>query len=89
MSPGFRAEASHHGFVGWCEACSHFRVAADDPDGTRAACDLLFPTSPHRRAAWQALADGDPLPFCKMFEADGAAETGTLPMPDAAPTKDI
>jgi hypothetical protein len=74
MSPAFRIEASQHQLVTACEHCAHFvfdaveRVAGGT--GAPGACDLLFPTGPHRRAAWQALHDGEALPFCKMFEAD-------------------
>lgn len=45
-----------------CEDCVHFH-ASDD------ACDLLYDPTPHRRATVEALADGEPLSFCKMFEA--------------------
>jgi hypothetical protein len=32
-------------------------------------CDLFYPTEPHRKATVENKADGDPLLFCKMFEA--------------------
>lgn len=39
------------------------------PNDDRARCDLLYPTTPHRRATWDATADGEGISFCKMFEA--------------------
>lgn len=40
------------------------------PQDDRVRCDLLYPTTPHRRATWEATADGEGVSFCKMFEAD-------------------
>ena len=49
-----------------CEDCSHFAAAhGSQPAG----CDLLYDCTPHRRATVEALADGELLTFCKMFEA--------------------
>jgi hypothetical protein len=80
MSPAFRLEASHHRLVAACEQCTHFVADAVErrADGTTSpgACGLLFPTGPHRRAAWDALVDDDPLPFCKMFEPDRGDAVG-------------
>jgi hypothetical protein len=45
-----------------CEECAHF---VED----EGVCDLLYPTEPHRRATYEAKADGDPVLFCKMFES--------------------
>ena len=85
MSPAFRLEASHHHLVAACEHCTHFVADAVErvggTPGGPGACGLLFPTAPHRLAAWEALVDGAPLPFCKMFEADrGDAVVETDPL---------
>jgi hypothetical protein len=70
MSPEFRTESSQRRLVCCCEDCAHFVADAPGADGCVGACDLLFPTAPHRRAAWASAADGAALSFCKMFEAD-------------------
>ena len=46
-----------------CEDCRHF-VSQDE------RCDLLYPTDPHRRGAFESAANGSQLVFCKMFEAE-------------------
>jgi hypothetical protein len=62
MSERLRRERASLRLVCACEDCEHF----DDDD---AACDLLYPTSAHRQAAFDNAKDGDPIFFCKMFEA--------------------
>lgn len=62
MSEQFRRERASLRLVSNCEDCEHFV-----PDGE--VCDLLYPTSPHRKAAFDGARDGDPVSFCKMFEA--------------------
>jgi hypothetical protein len=93
MSPAFRLEASQHGFVAACEHCDHFVAdaveAAGDGLASLGACGLLFPTRPHRLAAWAVLGDGEPLPFCKMFEPDrGGAVIARRSTPCAADDAD-
>ena len=61
MSDALRRERQQLRLVCCCEDCEHFVDAA-------AACDLLYPTAPHRKAVWDAAADGEPMSFCKMFE---------------------
>ena len=63
LTPAVREEIQRFRLVFTCERCAHFVAAAS-------ACDLLYPTEPHRQAAYDAAADGAPLLFCKMFEAD-------------------
>jgi hypothetical protein len=63
MSERLRRQRVELKLVCACEECEHF----DDRDGP--ACDLLYPTAPHRRAAFDSAKDGDPVWFCKMFEA--------------------
>jgi len=65
MSERLRRERASLKLVCECECCEHF-VEDSPPDG---ACDLLYPTPPHRRAAFDNAKDGDPIFFCKMFEA--------------------
>jgi hypothetical protein len=62
ITQALRDEIEAFRLVYCCEDCAHFV-----PDGT---CDLLYPTAPHRRAHNEALAPGDPVVFCKMFEAE-------------------
>lgn len=62
MSEQFRREAESLRLVFTCEACEHFVPEKE-------ACDLLYPTRPHRQATFDAAQDGDPVSFCKMFEA--------------------
>lgn len=62
LTPPLRAEMERFRLVYCCEDCDHFR----DEDGV---CDLLYPTEPHRREAVSRAADGEPVLFCKMFEA--------------------
>ena len=61
MSEQLRQERLSLGLVSCCEDCEHF---VDDTE----ACDLIYPTIPHRRAVWDAAKDGDEMSFCKMFE---------------------
>jgi|GEM_PF-2334987 len=71
MSPALRLDLSQHRLVCCCEDCDHFDAAATERGATGSgACDLLFPTAPHRRATWESAADGDALSFCKLFEPD-------------------
>jgi hypothetical protein len=46
-----------------CEDCVHF-------DDVTEACSLTFPNVDHRRATHAALAEGDPMLFCKTFEME-------------------
>jgi hypothetical protein len=62
LTPEVREEIRRFRLVFTCEDCAHF-VAGE------AVCDLLYPTEPHRRSTVEAKEDGDPLLFCKMFEA--------------------
>lgn len=81
MSEQLRRERHSLKLVSCCEDCEHF-VADDGTEVARVGqtdgqasgrgsggCDLLYPTAPHRRAAWDAARDGDEVSFCKMFEA--------------------
>ena len=55
-----------------CEDCLHFGPSAESavPTGELVGvCDLLYPTEPHRKAVYEAKVEGDPVLFCKMFEA--------------------
>lgn len=63
MSEQLRRQRSSLRLVCACEDCEHF----DEHAGP--ACDLLYPTEPHRRAAFDSAKDGDAVWFCKMFEA--------------------
>ena len=63
LTPALRVEIKTFRLAFTCERCTHFRPA-------EGACDLLYPTEPHRQATVDAKVDGDPLLFCKMFEAD-------------------
>ncbi len=63
ITEALRAEFDRFALAYACEDCLHFVHAQD-------ACDLMYPTAPHRRAHLQALLDGEPVAFCKMFEAD-------------------
>ncbi len=62
MSEQFRRERAALRLACTCEACEHFVPEQE-------ACDLLYPTPPHRQATFDAAKDGDPVSFCKMFEA--------------------
>lgn len=62
MSELFRRERAALRLACTCEECEHFVP-------TQEACDLLYPTGPHRQAALDAARDGEPVSFCKMFEA--------------------
>lgn len=62
MTRALREEIDRFRLVLCCEDCRHFI------DGD-AACDLLYDPTPHRRARLDTLVDGEPLVFCKMFEA--------------------
>jgi hypothetical protein len=57
-----REEIGRFGLAFTCEDCNHY-VNEDE------ACDLLYDPTPHRNATMDALADGAPMAFCKMFEA--------------------
>jgi hypothetical protein len=46
-----------------CEDCVHFD---DDSQG----CSLTFPNAEHRSATHAALAEGEPMLFCKTFEME-------------------
>ena len=63
MSERLRRERASLKLVCACEDCEHF----DTAEGP--ACDLLYPTAPHRLAAFDNAKDGEPVWFCKMFEA--------------------
>lgn len=76
MSETLRTQRASLRLVCECESCEHF-VPGDLKPAARAGapvdedggvCDLLYPTAPHRKAAFDAAADGDPVWFCKMFE---------------------
>ena len=54
-------EAAQYRLVFCCEDCANFSP-------TRDGCSILYPTEPHRRATVEALAEGERLLFCKMFE---------------------
>ncbi len=82
MSEELRHERRSLRLVCCCEDCEHFVDDAVAAAGARAAalvaigaaddrarCDLLYPTTPHRQATWDATPDGDGISFCKMFEA--------------------
>jgi hypothetical protein len=83
MSATLRDELHRHNLVAWCEVCAHYvpdavpyatrsAAAAADPGALPAAdgaCDVLYPITPHRRAAMVEVPDGTPIFFCKMFEA--------------------
>ncbi len=62
LTPALREEILRHRLAFTCEDCAHFVPR-------EGACDLLYPTEPHRRATVDKKVDGDPLLFCKMFEA--------------------
>ena len=62
LTPALRVELATYRLSFTCEDCTHFVADAQ-------VCDLLYPTEPHRKAAVEAKVDGDPLLFCKMFEA--------------------
>jgi hypothetical protein len=62
MSEQLRRERQQLRLVCACEECEHFV-----PE--REVCDLLYPTSPHRKAVFDGARDGEPVFFCKMFEA--------------------
>lgn len=57
-----REEAKRYRLAFCCEDCANFVPAKE-------ACSILYPTEPHRRASVEALAEGERLYFCKMFEA--------------------
>lgn len=61
MSAEFRQEAERFRLAFTCEGCAHFC-----PD--REACAIQYPTEPHRERQVEALADGERVFFCKMFE---------------------
>jgi hypothetical protein len=62
MSERLRLETATFRLACVCERCEHFVPEAE-------ACDLLYPTAPHRQRAFESAADGEPVSFCKMFEA--------------------
>ncbi len=62
MSPQFRDEAKRFSLAFTCEACANFCPK-------REACAIVYPTEEHRQAHIDALEDGEPVRFCKMFEA--------------------
>ena len=62
MSQTFRVEATDYKLAFNCEDCAHFCHE-------REACAIFYPTTEHRKAHVDALADGEPVRFCKMFEA--------------------
>ena len=66
MSRAFRNEIDQFRLAFTCEDCRH---GVDGQDGAPLACDLLYDPTPHRRATIDAMAEGDALMFCKMFEA--------------------
>lgn len=72
MSEAFRLESRQQRLACCCDECAFFVLKPNAPPGDDGACALLFPTAPHRRARWDAAADGDALSFCKMFEPDDA-----------------
>jgi hypothetical protein len=61
MSPGFREQRERYQLAFTCEDCANFVEGK--------GCSILFPTEPHRRAYVDALADGERIYFCKMFES--------------------
>lgn len=71
MSEQLRQQRASLRLVSCCEECEHF--VGDEVSGASGSaggqCDLLYPTAPHRRAAWDQAKDGDEISFCKMFEA--------------------
>lgn len=75
MSEQFRQERERFRLVSSCEQCEHF---VDDTE----ACDLIYPTPPHRQAVFDGAKDGEPVSFCKMFEVR-AVEAARMP-PEAA-----
>jgi hypothetical protein len=62
LSSALRDEIQRFHLVFTCEACAHF-VPEEE------VCDLLYPTEPHRQATFDNAREGDPVLFCKMFEA--------------------
>jgi hypothetical protein len=58
----FLEERERFRFRHACEDCMHFDEAA-------AACSHGFPTEDHRRAKTASARPGDPVVFCKEWEA--------------------
>ena len=63
MSDTFRREAKEYKLVFTCEACAHFCKIQD-------ACEMQYPTTPHRDHTIAQTNDGGRIYFCKMFEAE-------------------
>jgi hypothetical protein len=63
LTQALREEIRTYRLAFTCEQCTHFVPR-------EGACDLLYPTDVHRQAAYDEKRDGDPVLFCKMFEAD-------------------
>jgi hypothetical protein len=62
MGPEFRADRERYRLEFTCEDCANYVPEKE-------ACSILFPIEPHKNAYVDALADGERIFFCKMFES--------------------
>jgi hypothetical protein len=62
MNEQFRSEAKRFNLAFTCESCTHFCAG-------RQACQMQYPTKPHRNETVLQTEDTERIYFCKMFEA--------------------
>lgn len=62
MSETFRQQEQEFRLAFTCEACANFCPV-------RETCAVVYPTVEHRRSHVDQVPDGEPVRFCKMFEA--------------------
>ena len=63
MSASLRKQVSDYQLAFTCEDCKYFEAPTEQ-------CTIYYPAHLHKNSTIEALADGERLYFCKMFESD-------------------